>query len=332
MKKIISILIVCMFVASAAALCVSADGSILFSDDFNSGVINEANWYPGAFTVENGGPLKSPYADDWAGNHVLQTMYGTDNGSDRIYGANIAVKVDAWAFEDGGEDFDEHRIGIWWADCFTEDVGGDGRIVYTAMLFYEGRTVQLFANGEGTASEYFDGQTLVGEWKLPDSVEFEMDVSEPTVANIGMRINGAQIDVFFNNQKVISYTAPRMGQFKCPVLLLNSGCHAGFDNFVISTADYNLFNESAEQAQNQQNAPAATEKVIETKKVVVGTDVEGNEITEIVTEEVVRPAAQTSNGTTGGTSSATGDMAIIVIAVMIISIGGAIVAVKARKE
>jgi hypothetical protein len=145
---------------------------------------------------------------------------------------------------------------------------------------------------------------------------------------MGLRINGTQIDGFFNDQKVVSFTAPRMGTVKSPLIFWNYQCWTGYDNWVVADADYNLFNESAEQAQNQQNAPAATEKVIETKKVVVGTDEDGNDITEIVTEEVVRPAAQTSNGTSGGTSSATGDMAVVVAALMVIALGSAIVVRK----
>jgi hypothetical protein len=326
MKKMVcTVIAVVMFAAILGSLAISA-GDMLFTDNFDSGVFNELDWRVegSLFAIQQGGPTKSPHLEGWAEAVVQQTSYGEDAPAPRVYGANFAYKVDTWFFDDGGNGADEHWVALWWADHFEDQIGND-RIVYTVRATYETRTIAIIVHGEGVGMDYFPEEVSLAEWKIPDSVEFEMDTGSPTVFNLGMRINGTQIDGFFNGQKVVSATAPIIHQYKCPLIFWNGQCWTGFDNVCVSTADYDLFNEgsSASPAPAAQS-PAATEKVIETKKVVVGTDEDGNDITEIVTEEVVRPAAQTSNGTTGGTSSATGDMAIAVAAVMVVALGSAI--------
>ena len=339
MKKIVSLLIFCAMLVSLVPFTVGAAGSILWTDDFDSGSINEADWYPGAFTCEQGGPTKSPHVEDWAGWHVLQSMYGNENGSNRTFGANVCFKVDGWAMDDGGNDAADHKLGLWWADYF--DATGDaGRIVYLYLVNYETRKASLLASGEGDGENFYEtgvysSGTVVAEWTIPDDQALEMDLSEPSVISLGMRINGATIDCYFNDIKAISFNAPRMGGEKSPILLVNDGCYAGFDNFVVATADYDLFNEgdamNAPAANNgaANDAPAQTEKVVETETRLV-TDTDGNTVVEVVTNEVVRPAANTGAATTGGTAARTGDAAIIVIAVMIVALGAAITVAKVR--
>ena len=345
MKKLISAAIVAVMLVSALCLSVSAD--LLWTDDFNSGVFSEADWRVegSLFTLQSGGPTNSGHLEGYAEAVVQQSSY---NDSDhptpapRVYGPNFAVKCDMWIFEDGGNDADEHWVALWWADHFEDQIGGD-RIVYTVRCTYETRTVAIIVHGENGGTEYFDGDTTLSEWKIPDDVELEMDSSSPTVINLGMRINGTQIDGFFNGQKVVSATAPIIHQNICPILFWNGGCYTGFDNWMVSTADYDLFNEGAgggqqgggQQGGGQQGGQqggaqqgGGTEKVIVKKSVVVGTDAEGNAITEIVTEEVVRQVAATGGNATGGNAAKTGDTAVIVIAVMIVALGAAIVVKK----
>ena len=352
MKKVISILIAALVLMSVVSIPAFADGSILFSDNFESGAINPADWYPGAFEVSNGGPTKSYYVEDWAGWHVLQTMYNNENGSNRTFAPSVCFKVDAWAWEDGGDDADEHKVGLWYADYFDAK-GDEGRIVYLFLVNYELRKAVLLASGDGGGEEFYDaavysGGKVVGEAPIPESIPCEMDLSEPSVLSLGMRVNGTQIDCYVNDTKLLSFTAPRMGSEKSPILLVNDGCYAGFDNFVVATADYDLFNEGAnigqqgggqqgggQQGGGQQGGAqqgGGTEKVIVSKSVVVGTDAEGNAITEIVTEEVVRQVAATGGNATGGNAAKTGDTAIIVVAVMIVALGSAIVVGKVRSH
>ena len=332
MKKLISLLIAATMIAALAATFVVADGSILFSDNFDSGVFNEADWRVNGslFEILPGGPTNSPHLEGWAEAVVQQTSYNDDENptpAPRVYNASFAVKCDTWFYDDGGNDVDEHWVGLWWADHFEDQIGGD-RIVYTVRCIYETRTVAIIVHGENGATDYFDDDTVLAEWHMPDDVELEMDASSPTVFNLGMRINGTQIDGFFNGQKVVSATAPIIHQHICPILFWNGGCWTGFDNFVVSTADYDLFGEGdAANAPAANDGAPATEKVIESETVLV-TDAEGNTVVEVVTSEVARPAANTGAAATGGTAARTGDSAIVVIAVMIAAFGTAIAVKK----
>ena len=326
MKKLISAALV--LVMFAALLIGSVSAEILWTDNFDNGVFNELDWQLAGtlFTLEQGGPTQSPHLEGWAEAVVQQSSYGDEAPAPRIYGSNVAFKCDAWVYEDGGSESDDHWIGLWWADYFYDN-DPQNRIVYTIRVKYEARQVVLTADGIGEGEEFFPEYTEVAKWDIPESVELEMDGSAPTVFNMGLRISGTQIDGFFNDQKVVSTVAPTMHQYKSPLLFWNNQCHTGYDNWMVSTADYDLFNEGANPAPAANDAPAVTEKVVETETRLV-TDTDGNTVVEVVTNEVVRPAANTGTAPSGGTAARTGDMAVVVVAVMIIAIGGALVVRK----
>ena len=329
MKKIISAAIIAVMLCAFLSAAVSAD--VLWKDDFNNGVFNEKDWTLGGtlFYLENGGPTKSPHIEGWAEAVVQQSTYGEGAPAPRVYGANVAFKCDSWFYDDGGNNSDVHWVGLWWADYFADGTDPNNRIVYMVRVNYESRQVILSATGVGEGEAYFSDYTEVSVWDMPDSEELVMDITAPTVFNMGIRINGRQIDGFYNNKKVVSYTAPVMGKNTSPLLFWNNGCYTGFDNWIVSTADYDLFGEGSNPVNNDpvNNDPAETEteKRIETK-VVHETNEAGEDVTVIVTEEVVVPVANTGRTSTGTRSSSkTGDAAIIVIAVMIAALGGAIV-------
>ena len=342
MKKLISAAIAVVMFAAMLVGAVSAE--VLWTDNFDGG-FNELDWTLGGtlFTLEQNGPTSSPHLEGWAEAVVQQSTYGDEAPAPRVYGSNVAFKCDTWFFGDGGNESDDHWVGLWWADYFY-DLDAQNRVVYTVRVNYDKRTVILSADGVGEGETFFPEYTEVAVWQMPESIELEMDESAPTVFSIGMRINGTQVDGFFNDMKVVSFTAPTMHQFKSPLIFWNNQCHTGYDNWMVSTADYDLFNEGAAQndpapaqteaaaADNEapagDDAAAATEKVVEKENVVVGTDADGSAVTEVVTKEVARPAANTGAKTTGGNAAKTGDAAIIVIAVMLTALGAAIVVKK----
>ena len=77
MKKIFSILLCLLMIASIAASSVSAAGAILFEDKFNSMDNEDWCWEPSHFYVENGVLVGDPTAV------VHQTMYGANPPVDR---------------------------------------------------------------------------------------------------------------------------------------------------------------------------------------------------------------------------------------------------------
>ena len=322
MKKIVSAIVLCAMLACAIVTSVSAAGEIVWQDDFSTKD-------PGnLFDVENG------KVTGWAECVVLQSNYPSDKGGTRRF-KECAWKVDACYLEDGGNDSEWHYLGIWFAD-YLSPYGSeepDGQIVYQCGYDFEKGQFQLFADFDGAAAdlEPTSGYTRGEPIAVAAVPESEAPVMDPTGAaefSIGMRISGGVLSCFMNNKKYIEINAYRGAttatQLGSPVLLINHQCHCTFDNVVVATPDYDLFNEGAGASAPADAAPAATEQVIETEKVVIGTNEDGSEITDVVTNAVARPAANTGAAATGGTAARTGDGAIVVIAVMIVSLGTAI--------
>jgi hypothetical protein len=326
MKKLIAAICFVMLASLVLPLAVSADGALLFNETFDKQDPNNWMWDSTAFFVEDG-VLKG-----WSEAKVHQSKFLTSEGGQIKY-KECAVRVDCTAFDDGGEDVETHRVGLWFADYIdpyaTDDP--DSWIIYKPLYNFEQGVVELEMEFTGDAAQAFlpadlPQDSVVGRYAVPADQRAQIGGDW---FSLGIRVNAGVVSLFYNDVKLVDFPAYRgtltATQRPSPILLLNGGCYCGFDNIKVSTANYNLFNESDTPAPAP--APADTVKTITTEKVVVGTDSDGNEITEIVTKEVVMPAAQTGTNTNPGNSTATGDMAVIVIAVMVVAIGAA-VAVK----
>ena len=376
-KKIVFLLCAVMILAMLAPAAVSADGMILWEDDFSSK--DPANWLwdPPAnlFDVEN------EKVEGWAECVVLQSNYTPSTGGTKRF-KECAWKVEACALEDGGRDDDTHYLGVWWADYLNPagdpNVDNDGQIVYEWGYDFEKGILQLTAafDGAATAYEPASGYTRgepVFTVEVPASEAPVMDPSGNGAFTVGLRISGGVISGFMNDKKYMDFNAYRGAttgtELGSPVLLVNRNCHCTFDNVVVATPDYNLFNESADAQQavgnggtsnngqgagnsggsggNSGNAGNGGTKTriettidseIVTHSRVIGVDENGNEITTIESEIVTvigsREVADTdgSGSSAGRGGSATGDTAVIVIAVMIVALGSAIVVKKVSER
>ena len=327
MKKIISMLVLgALLACGLLASAVSAQGDILWTEPFNNEDPNNWLWDGTAFYVEDG-VLKG-----WAEAKVHQSNFPTSTGGTRKY-KECAFKIDCIAYDDGGADADYHRLGLWWADYIDPYATDDPSswLVYKPLYNFEKHTLELEMEFAGDEGDSFRPSNLAD-----DSIVFRKEIPESSAPkmgewfSIGMRINAGVVSLFLNDEKIVDFPAYRGtltgSQRPSPVILLNGGCYCGFDNLVVSTPDYNLFNESdtaVNDPANNDPAETETEKRIETK-VVHETNEAGEDVTVIVTEEVVVPVANTGTRS----SSKTGDAAIIVIAVMAVALGAAVVVKK----
>jgi len=282
------------------------------------------------------------YLEGYSAAVVHQSQFSEDYGGNKMWGTGTSFKITAWVFDDDNGD-GENAMGLWWADYFETTYDNTDRIVYS--LFYNYQRKQLILNGEfvgdGVAyGEAIDPEFTGGSMELEavDAPEFKMDLSKPDKFTIGMKIDNGVIKCYLNDQCLITHNAERGAvcgsEARSPLLLWNIGNYCGWDDFICSTADYNLFNESAAEstaapADDTTKAQDETTKV-ETKTVVV-TDENGEAHTEIVTEIVTNAPKQETNNNGGSANNGgaqTGDMAIVVIAVMVVSLGAAIVVKK----
>ena len=336
MKKIISLFVLCaMLMCAALATAVSAAGDVLWTERFDTEDPNNWLWDGTAFYVEDG-VLKG-----WDEAKVHQSNFPTSTGGTRKY-KECAIKIDCIAYDDGGADAEYHRLGLWWADYIDPYATDDPTswLVYKPLYNFEQHTLELEMEFAGDEGETFRPAGLAD-----DSVVLRKEIPESSAPkmgewfSIGMRVNAGVVSFFLNDEKVADFTAYRGtltgSQRPSPVILLNGGCYCGFDNLVVSTPDYNLFNESAAPVNNDpvnnepvNNDPEETETRIDTV-IVTDTDEEGNVVTRVETEKTVVPAPNTGNNGGGGrTATKTGDAAVIVLAVMVAAIGTALVVKK----
>ena len=353
MKKIISIFAICALLAcTVLEVAVSAAGDVLWKEDFSSEDPNNWLWDDSAFFVEDG------VCKGWGEAVVHQSNFPTANGGTRKYGQS-ALTIKCIAYEDGGKDSEYHRLGLWWADYIDPYATDDPTswIIYKPLYNFEDHCVELEMEFTGDEAEAFrpvdfPDDAVVARYEIPEN---EAPQFGTEWFSIGYRVNAGVFSIYLNNKKIVDFPCYRGAltgtQRPSPVILLNGGCYCGFDDLVVTTPDYDLFGDGAEtiapavdteapagddaasaKAPAGNDASAATEKVIEKENVVVGTDADGSAVTEVVTREVARPAANTGAKTTGGSAAKTGDAVIVVVAVMIASLGCAIVVKKVLSD
>ena len=108
-----------------------------------------------------------------------------------------------------------------------------------------GTTIMIVSNSLILSGDYFTANNLEPvKYVLPEEpVKIGPD-EKPTTFSLGWRIQPGKIECYFNDQKVITYTNVPMdlGMTRpSPILLVNHSCYIEFDNFIVATVDYNLF-------------------------------------------------------------------------------------------
>lgn len=345
MKRLISLIICAVLAAAFVPMTVGAAGMVLFEDHFNEA--NPDNWmYDSSHFVVFEGHLEG-YRDAV----VHQSQFDEDYGGTKMWGNGTSFRVETWCYEDEYGD-GTNMLKLWWADYFGGTWDNESRIVYYFGYRFGDHKLVLHADYAGEeAAQYQPGDEDSVDLYEVDFKEMKIDLAAPEHFTLGMKIENGVIYCFCNDQLVITHQAERGAlcgtQGPAPVLLWNSGCYCGWDDFIVATSDYKLFGEGAE-TEPVVTDPIATEpattrietKVVEEKKTVTDdagnavTDESGNAVTEIVTkieEEIVTnaPPADTQGSRPSGNGGAqTGDTALIVIAVMTVAVAAAAVVKK----
>ena len=320
MKKIFSILVCLLMIASIAASSVSAAGAILFEDKFDSMDNEDWVWEPSHFYVENGVLVGDPSAV------VHQTTYGIDAPVDRTW-SQFTCRVETRITD--YTDSTDLGPGLWFKDyntTYEQDEEGeeDTGEIWTFRYNHYNSTCTL-------SSDYFTNNNIEAiTVPIPEGTVKIGPDDKPTTFSIGWRVQPGLIQCYFNDQLVITcnQVPADLGTIrKSPILLLNSSCYIEFDNFVVATVDYNLFNESTTPTPVNpgDNGNNGNDSKVVTKVI---TNDKGE--TEIVTEVVPDTNTNTPNANNGGSN--TGDMIVVVAAVMAVAAAGAIVVAKRREH
>ena len=336
MKKLISVAVMCAMLACAMlTLAVSADGAILWTDDFSTASENDWIWDEDTtrFFVENG------KLEGWAEAVVHQSNFLIDRGAPRRY-KECAFKVECAGLEDGGRDAETHGMSIWLADYISpygDPESIDGTITYSCGYEFETKKFSV-SIGFDNAGEDFKPANYPEEGPLysvviSDAEAPVMDTSGAGAFTLGMRISGGKAAFYLNDVKYYEMETYR-GAKTCtevgsPILLWNNNLHCTFDNLVVATADYDLFGEAGQSVAptpadgSQTPADGASPADAPSAGDNAGNAGDAGDANAAANNT----PADTGAAATGGTAARTGDSAIIVIAVMIAAVGCA-VAVK----
>ena len=262
------------------------------------------------------------------GNIKQQTQYDIDAPVIRAwdkFSCKVDVRITDYA------DSTSMGPGLWFRDYdSTYQQKADGEPDAGEIWYYD---YDCVSNSLILSGDYFTANNLEPvKYVLPEGTVKIGPDEKPTTFSLGWRIQPGKIECYFNDQKVITYTNVPMdlGMTRpSPILLVNHSCYIEFDNFIVATVDYNLFNETdtptpVDPGNNGGGQQPAGTKVVEK----IETDENGE--TRVVTKVVADTNKNTPNASTGG--SGTGDMIVVVAAVMAVSAAGAVILAKRRKE
>ena len=344
MKKVISIILCAvLMLAAVLPMTVGAAGVLLFNDTFDED--NSDNWiYEGTLFYTIDGHLEGD-----AQARVHQTNFLEELGGNKMWGTGVSLKVEAWSMEDMTGNGDG-ELKIWWADYFKPDHDESdddygGRIIYSFGYKYGENKWLLHGEFHGEVGATYspvpdETDVILAE---ADAPAMKIDISEADHFTLGMKIDNGVIYCYANDELVITHNAERGADCgtgaKSPFLLINNGNYCAFDNAQVATADYGLFHEfdhpqtaASSTEAGQTEAPVVTEPQTTAIKEVVVTKIgdDGEVVTEIETVIVTNaPTPDTQKQPTNPQGGAqTGDMAVIVIAVMAVALGAAIVVKK----
>ena len=244
-----------MIFASIAVFNASAEGYVLFSDDFSSE--NESNWHWDSSLAQ----VEDGKLEGWAEAVVHQTDFLSE---DRVFN-ECAFKVECAGLDDGGNDGEYHDLGIWITDYIYEDGeefswDDQDRIVYVLSYSFERKFVGLYARFQGKGEEYMpdefdhyiplgklDGAHILCSLTIPESDAAEIDQTGQSAFTLGMKVTDGVISCYYNDKKAFEFLAYRgaasFTEHPSPIGLFNKECRFTFDNFIVTTADYTLFNE-----------------------------------------------------------------------------------------
>jgi len=339
MKKVLSVLMASVVLASAAAVTASAQKYV--TDDFNT--FNENVWMEGAAYECIYGVCEG------FGNAVVnQTIYEGDEENGGFLSmptspTTFATAVDFKMEEDTSE---TPAVGLWFTDNLDEREGlADGRNEYAFMYYAPDSTFYLMKNminpGDAEANQSpEEGKVLLAKWTDPR--ELGQNMTKNTWITMGVRVERGSISCFVDGKCVITCNSADVstaGSTPTPILFWNCGAHVMWDNFWIGDpselkAEEETTVPDVPVIDDPVTGPAETEAPDTTEivtKVIEVTDENGEKHTEVVTEIVTNAPKQETkqnSDSKGGSSVQTGDMAVIVVAAMVVALGTAIVVKK----
>ena len=341
MRKLITLALCAVMLASLFAVSSSAAGSILFQDDFSdlftdpNKWILEGNLFFGDDMSDPSNPCVSAYADGVVNQMEFRPEF-TNSGAKSFTNCVMSVDVRLRDFDRDGD----HTAQLWWKERFMHVPEGEE----LPEGFEEGPAYSYGVN--------FDDEYLYLNRSDTDGNLVEVPV--PGIAekddwfNLGWRITAGKIDLYFEGEKIGELVDEGLtAEYPSPFLLWNGNCFLSYDNLIVATADYDLFNEGTVDTTVGTDAPVDSTEG--TDAPVDNTDAPADNTdapvdnTDAPADNTDAPADNTNApvddpadtvGTTGTQqpSTSTGDAMVVVAIAMIVALGTAVIVKKVQAE
>ena len=232
MKRIIA-LVMCVMMLAALAVCTSAAGEILFMDDFTNGFL-PTNWIldGNLYFLDDFTDASNPCIAAYKDGVICQAEYDPEaaGGTAKVYtNCSYSAKMQIRDFDADGS----HKVGLWWRDDFgfapdDQEVDWELGEIYNLTVNADDMTIELNVEGEEAprATASVEGVEVGGDW-----------------FTLGWKITPGHMSAYVNNEKLIDLDIADLSAARpSPFLLMNINCFAAYDDIVISTVDYDLFN------------------------------------------------------------------------------------------
>jgi len=257
MKRILSLVLTMIMLASVLVVDTGAAATLVHGDDFNTGFAPR-NWFVDdscAFYWDKENQCIHGYSDAL----VLQTKFTAPYNKvwDKFYTSfDVQIRADDDATEEGQTP--DTSVAIWYKDQM--DVGnGVPDITYMFHINVQTGDAKLTKTVSFT---YKDENGITQDGKIDDviataNIGEKIDVGENAKwFNMGMRVDSGKIECYYNETLLFSLEAKdtdeklgdyalksvdaSVGSVPSAILFWNFGNWVALDNFVVWTPDYNF--------------------------------------------------------------------------------------------
>ncbi len=350
MKKIAVITLALML---AVVFTISSSAAIYYSDSFDGTELNPQRWIVEGnnFFIDDSVGALAAYDN----GVVCQMEFRYDKtptpGIFPEFASSVRVQFRDYDREEG-----THSASLWWMNNFCHIPDEEGGCEFYENTICYVYTLNVSADDNTISINKSSVEDPIATANLADhGITIEVGEKQSTWFLLGWRVTKGHISAYVNNKKVLDVNDPDIiitapdnpmltmkGYSGSPILLINNGMYVAFDDFVVATPDTDLFGEgtvepaptaSTEPVTSVQSSVSEVVVTVTNEKGEVETDENGEvktEVSEVIVTEVVTvaPADTGSGNGNGGSSATTGDAALIVLAVMTVSLGAALTVKK----
>lgn len=316
MKKVLTILLAVAMLASLA--CVGASAKVIVTDPFDKyGADENPLWLWTRPEPTDDEKLVEIDGNNWLMLEVVveQSNFKGDEDNGGVLNEGNVLTTGTWwvdmmtEYKDGESD---GGAGLWFANYgHVIDDGEADQDTYYLKYFPKESKVKLILDSPSLPEEVEEGQpdpSILATYDVPGTPGETF--GSKTVLKLGFRVEAGKISAFVGDTCIGSHEDAAIGKYPSPMLLWNDGgLRSYFDNYAVGDLE---------------------ELPLEKKDDTSNTDAPDTSDTAAADDTTAPAPADTNTNTPSASNggSQTGDMAVVVLMIMVAALGSAIVVKK----